>query len=154
MKILDKYTFCFALLPFLICCHTTCPPEPPSYTAYCFLVNNTDDLLYYEYEMVHWENVIRTFEISLFPSDTFFIGETYITEYESNNFSDNYMFYGKTIIKNSNEDTVFIAYNNYKCGVVDFVLDDKHDDVYYYYWVIDSAYIADKSCSEATEEWY
>ena len=165
-KYLLFLAICLASLFFAACTEHE-PSFPPGgwyyyHKAHGFLINGTNGLLHYKSITVISGNVTKTFEISLLPNDTLFVGETPIDS--PNDFLCWGLFEGAhVIVKDDNGDTLSNSASSlYGCGRPKFVLVETDEsvetsmrltptpifsgEIYNFLWTIDSAYIADMSC--------
>ena len=129
------------------------------------LINNTDNPIYCKvYYPENGGNTVKTTTINpncsldLYIEDITTVGDSIIkTVISGNNFSDVSVYFrgdAKLVIKDSNKSVLFYGTEaTAKCGTENFVLERIQADTFFYYrWVIDSAYIADKACNMDWED--
>jgi len=129
-----------------------------------FLVNNTGNILHYK---TYRNDLTSYFDTTLFPSDTLpLYSETFthpgplVREYlpfygsiivQNASYADLY-YYGTLMIEDENEKVLFYRSKDMECGNVSVESKKIGSDNYYHYWIIDSTYIADKSCNMSWED--
>jgi len=145
MKIPYRFFFC-GVFTFLIGCTENYPK------GNYFIVNNSGGLLYYKSYSNYREDKLL-FDTTFSSNDTVFLYSYKFTP-PAPSVNDPIRFYASTIMIKDDKQRILFYGSKEKngCGDIDFVSKKKDNLNFNYYWTIDSAYIADKSCDISWED--
>jgi len=143
----------FGVLLLIAACPTDTGLKEYEYSY--FLINISNKSLHYE----SYRGDSLLFDTTLLPKDTLFLYSCKEAPLLGRVCDDQTYFElgrdkDKIIIKNESQIVSFIHNRTNTCGYDNSVFEKRHSsgNHNYYYWTIDSAYIADKSCNMSWED--